>query len=49
MFNEECLGCQVDEIVIVAPLSNKVRSAIDTNYVHGKITLKPVLILMLQQ
>jgi hypothetical protein len=38
-----------DEIVIVAPLSNKVRSAIDTNYVHGKITLKPVLILMLQQ
>jgi glycosyltransferase involved in cell wall biosynthesis len=35
-------GCQVDEIVIVAPLSNKVRSAIDTNYVHGKITLKPV-------
>jgi hypothetical protein len=24
------------------PLSNKVRSAIDTNYVHGKITLKPV-------
>jgi hypothetical protein len=34
--------CQVNEIVIVAPLSNKVRSAIDTNYVHGKITLKPV-------
>jgi hypothetical protein len=32
-------GVPMDEIVIVAPLSNKVRSAIDTNYVHGKITL----------
>ena len=33
---------QADELVIVAPLSNKSRSAIDINYQHGTLVFKPV-------
>ena len=33
---------QADELVIVAPLSNESRSAIDSNYQHDTIVFKPV-------
>lgn len=35
-------GKHVDELVIVAPLSNETRSAIDINYDHHEIKFKPV-------